>query len=169
MPVGERPTKKMNNYNIANIFSTTLRDAGQVALIDGDTSHEGGSGFWQTQVVDPVVRYLLPRLMRSGVSPDIVSGLPLTLMAAAMLTGVFGWIAPSFGFYLLAGFPLAHCPRRDGDEMNRAAVIHVDLAIGVLEIDRRPRLVAKRTVGHQHQIGRIDRRHTDKEIGRAHV
>jgi nitrite reductase (NO-forming)/hydroxylamine reductase len=27
----------MNNYNIANIFSTTLRDAGEIALIDGDT------------------------------------------------------------------------------------------------------------------------------------
>ena len=33
----DRPTKKMNNYNIANIFSTTLRDSGEVALIDGDT------------------------------------------------------------------------------------------------------------------------------------
>ena len=27
----------MNDYNIANIFSTTLRDTGEVALIDGDT------------------------------------------------------------------------------------------------------------------------------------
>ncbi len=33
----KRPTKKMNNYNIENIFSTTLRDTGEVALIDGDT------------------------------------------------------------------------------------------------------------------------------------
>ena len=32
-----RPTKKMNNYDISNIFSTTLRDSGEVALIDGDT------------------------------------------------------------------------------------------------------------------------------------
>lgn len=37
IPVAKRPTKKMNNYNIANIFSTTLRDSGEVALIDGDT------------------------------------------------------------------------------------------------------------------------------------
>ena len=37
IPVSKRPTKKMNSYNIANIFSTTLRDAGEVALIDGDT------------------------------------------------------------------------------------------------------------------------------------
>jgi nitrite reductase (NO-forming)/hydroxylamine reductase len=37
VPPGMRPTKKMNSYNIANIFSTTLRDSGEVALIDGDT------------------------------------------------------------------------------------------------------------------------------------
>ena len=37
VPPEKRPTKKMNNYNIENIFSVTLRDAGEVALIDGDT------------------------------------------------------------------------------------------------------------------------------------
>jgi len=37
VPVAQRPTKKMNDYNITNIFSTTLRDTGEVALIDGDT------------------------------------------------------------------------------------------------------------------------------------
>ncbi len=37
IPAAQRPTKKMNTYNIANIFSTTLRDSGEVALIDGDT------------------------------------------------------------------------------------------------------------------------------------
>jgi nitrite reductase (NO-forming)/hydroxylamine reductase len=37
VPPGQRPKKKMNNYNIENIFSTTLRDTGEVALIDGDT------------------------------------------------------------------------------------------------------------------------------------
>ena len=37
VPPKDRPTKKMNDYNIANIFSTTLRDTGEAALIDGDT------------------------------------------------------------------------------------------------------------------------------------
>ena len=37
VPVDKRPKKKMNSYNIENIFSTTLRDTGEVALIDGDT------------------------------------------------------------------------------------------------------------------------------------
>jgi len=39
VPVAKRPKKKMNNYNIDNIFSVTLRDAGQIALIDGDTKN----------------------------------------------------------------------------------------------------------------------------------
>lgn len=39
IPVEDRPTKKMNKYNIDNIFSVTLRDAGQVAIIDGDTKN----------------------------------------------------------------------------------------------------------------------------------
>ena len=33
----KRPKKKENSYNIDNIFATTLRDTGEVALIDGDT------------------------------------------------------------------------------------------------------------------------------------
>jgi nitrite reductase (NO-forming)/hydroxylamine reductase len=37
IPPEKRPNKKMNDYNIENIFSVTLRDTGQIALIDGDT------------------------------------------------------------------------------------------------------------------------------------
>jgi nitrite reductase (NO-forming)/hydroxylamine reductase len=37
IPPEKRPKKKQNKYNIENIFSVTLRDSGQVALIDGDT------------------------------------------------------------------------------------------------------------------------------------
>lgn len=33
----DRPKKKMNKINLENVFSTTLRDAGQVAIISGDT------------------------------------------------------------------------------------------------------------------------------------
>mgnify|MGYP003417563445 FL=1 len=37
IPVKDRPTKQMNKLNLKNIFSVTLRDTGEVALIDGDT------------------------------------------------------------------------------------------------------------------------------------
>lgn len=37
VPVEKRPTKQMNKINLENLFSVTLRDTGEVALIDGDT------------------------------------------------------------------------------------------------------------------------------------
>ncbi len=37
VPADQRPKKKMNDLNIDNIFAVTLRDSGEVALIDGDT------------------------------------------------------------------------------------------------------------------------------------
>ncbi|MEY3219405.1 MAG: hypothetical protein RIT27_762 [Pseudomonadota bacterium] len=37
IPAEKRPKEKMNKINLDNLFSVTLRDAGQVALIDGDT------------------------------------------------------------------------------------------------------------------------------------
>jgi nitrite reductase (NO-forming)/hydroxylamine reductase len=37
IPVDQRPTKQQSKYNLDNIFAVTLRDTGEVALIDGDT------------------------------------------------------------------------------------------------------------------------------------
>lgn len=37
VPVNKRPKKQMNKYNLNNVFSVTLRDSGEIALIDGDT------------------------------------------------------------------------------------------------------------------------------------
>nr|WP_308419094.1 cytochrome D1 domain-containing protein [Terasakiella brassicae] len=37
VPVDKRPTKKMNDLDLDNIFSVTLRDTGEIALIDGNT------------------------------------------------------------------------------------------------------------------------------------
>lgn len=37
VPPEQRPTKQMNDLNLSNLFSVTLRDAGKIALIDGDT------------------------------------------------------------------------------------------------------------------------------------
>jgi hypothetical protein len=67
----------------------------------------GGTGFWQSQIVDPVVRRFLPRLLGPKVSLDLVSVLSPGLMALAMLAGALGWISASFGLFLLSGFPLA--------------------------------------------------------------
>ncbi len=37
VPVKDRPTRQMNKLNLGNLFSVTLRDTGEVALIDGDS------------------------------------------------------------------------------------------------------------------------------------
>jgi len=37
VPVAERPRKQMNKLNLKNMFAVTLRDSGELALIDGDT------------------------------------------------------------------------------------------------------------------------------------
>ena len=37
VPVDQRPTKQMNDYDIGNVFSVTLRDSGEIALIDGSS------------------------------------------------------------------------------------------------------------------------------------
>ena len=37
VPADQRPEKQMNSYNLENVFSVTLRDSGEVAIIDGDT------------------------------------------------------------------------------------------------------------------------------------
>jgi nitrite reductase (NO-forming)/hydroxylamine reductase len=42
VPPDKRPTKQMNKVNLKNVFSVTLRDSGEVALIDGDTKRIWG-------------------------------------------------------------------------------------------------------------------------------
>ncbi|MBO1113948.1 cytochrome D1 domain-containing protein [Bordetella petrii] len=37
VPVSERPKKQLNKINLKNVFAITLRDAGKLALVDGDT------------------------------------------------------------------------------------------------------------------------------------
>ena len=37
VPPSQRPTRKMNDLDLGNLFSVTLRDAGEIALIDGAT------------------------------------------------------------------------------------------------------------------------------------
>ena len=37
VPVDQRPTKQLSKYNLKNVFAVTLRDTGEVALVDGDT------------------------------------------------------------------------------------------------------------------------------------
>ncbi len=59
VPVDQRPTKQMNKVNLQNIFAVTLRDAGKLALIDGDTKQ-----IWK--VLDTGYAVHISRLSASG-------------------------------------------------------------------------------------------------------
>ncbi|MEF8719762.1 MAG: cytochrome D1 domain-containing protein [Candidatus Accumulibacter necessarius] len=59
VPPAQRPTKKMNNLDLANLFSVTLRDAGKVALIDGASKKI-------VEVIDTGYAVHISRLSKSG-------------------------------------------------------------------------------------------------------
>ncbi|WP_313339396.1 nitrite reductase [Stutzerimonas nitrititolerans] len=59
VPVAERPKKQMNKVNLQNVFAITLRDAGKLALVDGDT-HE----IWK--ILDTGYAVHISRLSASG-------------------------------------------------------------------------------------------------------
>jgi nitrite reductase (NO-forming)/hydroxylamine reductase len=55
----KRPTKKMNNLDISNLFSVTLRDAGKIALIDGASKKI-------VQILDTGYAVHISRMSKSG-------------------------------------------------------------------------------------------------------
>lgn len=59
VPPEQRPTRQMNKLNLTNLFSVTLRDAGQVALIDGDSKEI-------VEVIDTGYAVHISRLSASG-------------------------------------------------------------------------------------------------------
>ena len=83
------------------------RDAQSVAHALAMGNGGGDDGFWQSQIVGPVVQRLLPQLLSRDVPPDLMAILPLGLLGMAMLAAAIGWIATGFGLFLLTGFPTA--------------------------------------------------------------
>ena len=59
VPVDQRPKKQMSKINLKNVFATTLRDTGKLALIDGDTKQ-----IWE--ILDTGYAVHISRLSASG-------------------------------------------------------------------------------------------------------
>ena len=59
VPPNKRPNKQMNKYNLENLFSVTLRDAGQIALIEGDSKKI-------VEVIDTGYAVHISRMSESG-------------------------------------------------------------------------------------------------------
>jgi nitrite reductase (NO-forming)/hydroxylamine reductase len=67
VPVAERPTKQMNDVNLKNVFAVTLRDSGEVALIDGDTKED--LGYRQDRLRGAYLAYFGFRALRARHRP----------------------------------------------------------------------------------------------------
>lgn len=59
VPPNKRPKKQMNKYNLKNLFSVTLRDAGKIALIEGDSKKI-------VEVIDTGYAVHISRMSESG-------------------------------------------------------------------------------------------------------
>ena len=59
VPPEDRPKKQLNDLNLKNLFSVTLRDAGQIALIDGDSKEI-------VEVIDTGYAVHISRMSASG-------------------------------------------------------------------------------------------------------
>ncbi|MDX1654958.1 MAG: nitrite reductase [Candidatus Competibacteraceae bacterium] len=59
IPPEQRPTEQMNDLNLDNLFSVTLRDSGQIALIDGDSKEI-------VKIIDTGYAVHISRLSASG-------------------------------------------------------------------------------------------------------
>lgn len=59
VPVDQRPKKQLNKINLKNVFAITLRDAGKLALVDGDTHN-----IWK--ILDTGYAVHISRLSASG-------------------------------------------------------------------------------------------------------
>lgn len=83
------------------------QDATSIAHFLASGGVEGAEAFWPSQVVEPIVRRLLPKLIGVSVPLQAVLALPLALLGAALVFGALGWEAAGFAAFLVAGFPAA--------------------------------------------------------------
>ena len=67
VPPEQRPSKPAHGYDIENMFSVTLRDSGEVAIIDGDSKKI-------LNVIKTGYAVHISRISASGRSPKVTSG-----------------------------------------------------------------------------------------------
>jgi nitrite reductase (NO-forming)/hydroxylamine reductase len=160
VPVDQRPTKKMNDYDIDNIFAVTLRDSGQVALIDGDTkdiirivetgyavhiSRPSSSGRYLYTIGRDALINLIDMWMEK---PDTVAQIKVGLEARSVETSKYkGWEDK----YAIAG---TYWPPQfvimDGDTLEPLKVVSTrGMTVDTQEYHPEPR-VAAIVASHEH-------------------
>ncbi len=172
IPPEQRPTRQENDYNLANIVSVTLRDAGQVALIDGDTKDF-------ITVIDTGYAVHISRMSASGrylyvigrdakinlidlwmEKPDTVAEIKIGLEARSVETSKFKGYEDKFaiaGAYWPPQFVLM-----DGDTLKPRKIVSTrGLSVDTLEYHPEPR-VAAIVASHEHPEFIINVKETGK-------
>ena len=80
------------------------------SLLAGD--HDGPAT-WADRIYAPIGKRLIPRLLNSDGLVELLSFLPLTLLACALLTALGGYSQSAIGLLLLAHFPAWLAKRAD--------------------------------------------------------
>ena len=174
VPPEDRPKKKMNNYNLDNLFSVTLRDAGQVALIDGDSkeiintidtgyavhiSRYSASGRYLYVIGRDGMVNLIDLWMKK---PDNVAVLKIGLEARSVETSKYkGWEDK----YAVAG---AYWPPQyvimDGDTLEPLKIVSTrGMTVDTQEYHPEPR-VAAIVASHEHPEFIINVKETGKVL-----
>jgi nitrite reductase (NO-forming)/hydroxylamine reductase len=160
VPPEKRPQQKMNDIDIDNVFSVTLRDAGQVALIDGDSKKIAA-------IVDTGYAVHISRLSASGrylytigrdakinlidlwmEKPDTVAEIKIGLEARSVETSKYkGWEDR----YAIAG---TYWPPQyvimDGDTLEPRTIVSTrGMTVDTQEYHPEPR-VAAIVASHEH-------------------
>lgn len=160
VPPEQRPAKKENDYNLDNIVSVTLRDAGQVALINGDNKEF-------INVIDTGYAVHISRMSASGrylyvigrdakinlidlwlETPDTVAEIKIGLEARSVETSKYKGFEDKFA---IAG---AYWPPQfvvmDGDTLKPRKIVSTrGLTVDTSEYHPEPR-VAAIVASHEH-------------------
>ncbi|RMH44489.1 MAG: nitrite reductase, partial [Gammaproteobacteria bacterium] len=160
VPVSKRPKKKENPYNIENIMGVTLRDAGQVALIDGDSkkiinivktgyavhiSRPSKSGRYLFTIGRDAKVSMIDLWMKK---PDVVAEIKIGLEARSVETSKYkGWDDK----YAMAGaYWPPHYVLMEGDTLKPLKIVSTrGYTVDTQEYHPEPR-VAAIVASHQH-------------------
>jgi nitrite reductase (NO-forming)/hydroxylamine reductase len=160
IPPEQRPSKQENDYNLNNIVSVTLRDAGQIALIDGDSkefiniintgyavhiSRTSASGRYLYVIGRDAKINLIDLWMKN---PDTVAEIKIGLEARSVETSKYKGYEDKFA---IAG---AYWPPQfvmmDGDTLEPKKIVSTrGLTVGTSEYHPEPR-VAAIVASHEH-------------------
>ena len=172
IPPEKRPAKQQNDYNLDNIVSVTLRDAGQIALIDGDSkkfitvintgyavhiSRMSASGRYLYVIGRDAKINLIDLWMKT---PDTVAEIKIGLEARSVETSKYQGYEDKFA---IAG---AYWPPQfvvmNGDTLEPMKIVSTrGLTVDTLEYHPEPR-VAAIVASHEHPEFIINVKETGK-------